>query len=482
MDLYLETFDVAAMARDVVNTVQPLAQKKDNRLDLRCPVDIGPMYADMTKVRQILFNLLSNACKFTEHGTVTLDVSRRRRQQQQQQEGNGGGGGDDLVFRVTDTGIGMNADELGKLFQPFTQADATTTRRFGGTGLGLAISKRFCEIMGGRITAASDPGNGATFTVTLPARTAPPTDAPAAAPVTPAGAAAAAAESTNRPLVLVIDDDASVHDLMSRSLAAEGVRIVTAPDGETGLRLARELEPALIFLDVLMPKVDGWAVLTALKADPRVADIPVVMLTIVNDREMGYLLGASEYLTKPVDRDRLISLLRKYRPQDAGAPCEVLVVEDDEATRDAVRRALARTGCEVVEAANGRQALDQLDRRTPDLILLDLMMPEMDGFDFLDELRTEPRWSAVPVVVLTSKDLTPQDRARLSGDVERIIEKARYPRDALLGEVRKWVARYADPPRRPPTAAPAAGEDNPDLAPADPSAPSRAARASDSLR
>jgi CheY-like chemotaxis protein len=430
------------------------------------------MYADMTKVRQILFNLLSNACKFTEHGAVTLDVRR-----QQQGGAGGGGGGDDLVFRVTDTGIGMTADELGKLFQPFTQADATTTRRFGGTGLGLAISKRFCEIMGGQISAASDPGKGSTFTVTLPARTAPPTDASAAAPATPSGTAAAG-ESANRPLVLVIDDDASVHDLMSRSLAAEGVRIVTAPDGETGLRLARELEPALIFLDVLMPKVDGWAVLTALKADPRVADIPVVMLTIVNDREMGYLLGASEYLTKPVDRDRLISLLRKYRPQDAGAPCEVLVVEDDEATRDAVRRALARTGCEVVEAANGRLALDQLDRRTPDLILLDLMMPEMDGFDFLDELRTEPRWSAVPVVVLTSKDLTPQDRARLSGDVERIIEKARYPRDALLGEVRKWVARCANQPRRPP----AGGEDNPDLDAAAPSPPSRAARASDSLR
>jgi CheY-like chemotaxis protein len=419
------------------------------------------MYADMTKVRQILFNLLSNACKFTDHGAVTLDVRRQK---------GGAGGGDDLLFRVTDTGIGMTTEELGKLFQPFTQADATTTRRFGGTGLGLAISKRFCEIMGGQIAAESQPDQGSTFTLTLPSRITPPAGLDATASPAAAPADAAAGDSANRPLVLVIDDDASVHDLMSRSLAAEAVRIVTAPDGETGLRLARELEPVLIFLDVLMPKVDGWAVLTALKADPRVADIPVVMLTIVNDREMGFLLGASEYLTKPVDRDRLVSLLRKYRPA-AGGACQVLVVEDDESTRDVVRRALARTGCEVVEAANGRQALDQLDRRTPDLILLDLMMPEMDGFEFLDELRAEPRLASVPVVVLTSKDLTPADRARLSGDVERVLEKASFPRDALLREVRKLVARHASQPRRP--APLSSGEGEPELQ----SAPSRAGRA-----
>jgi PAS domain S-box-containing protein len=440
MELYLETFDVCQMVQDVVTTVQPLAQKKSNRIDLVCAPNLGDMHADLTKVRQILFNLLSNSCKFTEGGTVTLEIRR--------QGGRPGRDGEDLSFRVSDTGIGMTHEEIGRLFQPFTQADASTTRRFGGTGLGLAISKRFCEIMGGDLTATSEPGAGSTFTLRIPARIAAP--APADRPATLSSAEDAAAAGT--PIVLVIDDDPAVHDLMTRSLASEGVRIVTAPDGETGLRLARELDPVLIFLDVLMPKVDGWAVLTALKADPLLADIPVVMLTIVSDSEMGYLLGASEYLTKPVDRDRLAGILKKYGPA-GGSACEVLVVEDDDAARDVLRRALAKHGCSVVEAANGRAALDHLDRRRPDLILLDLMMPEMNGFEFLDELRRSRAWAKVPVIVITSKDLTPQDHARLSGNVERVLAKGAYTRDDLLGELQRLVGEYAGQPRPPRIAA-----------------------------
>jgi CheY-like chemotaxis protein len=245
----------------------------------------------------------------------------------------------------------------------------------------------------------------------------------------------------------VIDDDVAVHDLMTRSLANEGVHIVTAPDGETGLRLARELDPVLIFLDVLMPKVDGWAVLTALKADPLLAEIPVVMLTIVTDSEMGYLLGASEYLTKPVDRERLAGILKKYGPA-GGTPCEVLVVEDDEAARDVLRRALAKHGCAVFEAENGLAALEHVERRRPDLILLDLMMPEMDGFEFLSELRRSRAWSGIPVIVLTAKDLTPEDHARLSGNVERILGKGAYSRDDLLAELHRLVGEYRVKPRR----------------------------------
>jgi PAS domain S-box-containing protein len=425
MDLYLETFDVSQMVHDVAATVQPLVQKRSNKLELRCPTASGSMQADLTKVRQILFNLLSNAAKFTERGTVAVDVERREVD-----------GVESIVVRVTDTGIGMTPAQLTKLFQPFTQADASTTRKYGGTGLGLAISKRFSEIMGGEITAESEPGKGSVFTLRLPSRVAKPVTAESgkADERVTTGAAAGGA-----PTVLVIDDEPSVHELMSRALAAEGIRVATALDGEAGLRVAREIHPCLIFLDVLMPKMDGWAVLTALKADPHLADIPVVMLTITSDKDMGFLLGASEFLTKPIDRDRLGSLIKRYRP--AVGACEVLVVEDDEPTRQVIRRTLAKQGWTVAEAENGRAALDQVRRLPPSLILLDLMMPEMDGFEFLSELRKNEKWDSIPVVVLTAKDLTPPERAMLSGNVERILQKGAYTRDALLLEVRKIVSQ-----------------------------------------
>jgi CheY-like chemotaxis protein len=380
------------------------------------------MHADLTKVRQVLFNLVSNACKFTEKGTVTLDAARQ-----------GEGDGASVVFRVRDTGIGMTPEQTAKLFQTFTQADVSTTRKYGGTGLGLAISKRFCEMMGGEVTVESRPGEGTTFAVRLPLRVA-----------APAGAAAAGEDVAGASTVLVIDDDPAVRDFMTRSLASEGVRVVTAADGEEGLRLAAELRPAVIFLDVLMPRMDGWAVLSALKADRGLAGIPVVMMTIVNEKEMGYVLGAAEYLSKPIDRDRLAALLRKYRV--VGRAAQVLLVEDDEPTRQVIHRALARQGWTVVEAENGRVGLGRVAQHAPQLILLDLLMPEMDGFEFLTELRKNEAWQPIPVVVLTSKDLTPEERRLLSGNVEKILQKGAYGREALLRELRKVVALYTSRP------------------------------------
>jgi PAS domain S-box-containing protein len=425
MELYLETFDVATMVADVADTVQPLLLKKDNRLEVRCAAGMGAMHADLTKVRQVLFNLVSNACKFAEKGAITLEVAR------QEQDGREG-----LIFRVSDTGIGMTAEQIARLFQPFTQADASTTRKYGGTGLGLTISKRFCEMMRGDIRVASEAGKGTTFTVWLPAHVAAPKEQtiPASglrAETGPAGAA----------LVLVIDDDAAVRDFMIRFLNAEGIRVVAAADGEEGLRLARQMRPALIFLDVMMPRMDGWAVLTALKADAQLQDVPVVMLTIVNEMEMGYMLGASEYLSKPIDRDRLGATLQKYQVKGKGT--QVLVVEDDEPTCQVLRRTLAKQGWSVAEAENGRAALEQVARHKPELILLDLILPEMDGFEFLIELRKNEAWQTIPVVVLTSKDLTPEERQRLTGKVEKILQKGAYSsRDTLLREVRKTVALY----------------------------------------
>ncbi|HEV3256617.1 MAG TPA: PAS domain S-box protein, partial [Gemmataceae bacterium] len=267
MELYLETFDVPVMMAEVASTVQPLVEKKANRLEVRCTPGTGAMHSDITKVRQVLFNLVSNACKFSEKGTITLDVVRRDE-----------GGREELIFRVSDTGIGMTREQVAKLFQPFTQADASTTRKYGGTGLGLTISKRFCEIMGGDITVASEPGEGSTFTVRLPARI--------TAPAGITDRATAAPAASDAATVMVIDDDAGVRDFMTRFLTSEGLRVLTAADGEEGVRLAGLSRPALIFVDVMMPRMDGWAVLTALKADPELADVPVVMLTIVNETEM----------------------------------------------------------------------------------------------------------------------------------------------------------------------------------------------------
>lgn len=442
MELFMESFDVAGMVEEVASTVQPLMEKKKNRLELGCSPDLGPMYADLTKMRQVLFNLLSNASKFTENGAIRVDVERHE-----------AAGQGRITFRVTDTGIGMTPAQLHRLFEPFTQADASTTRRFGGTGLGLTISKHFCEMMGGTIEVASNQGTGSVFTVDLPARVAPRGE-PAATPAEPSVPAPPAAGNCT---VLVIDDDPAVRDFMARVLDAGGLTTVTAADGETGLRLARELQPALVFLDVLMPRMDGWAVLSAMKTDPRVADIPVVMLTVMNDSEMGFVLGASEYLAKPIDRERLSSLLAKYRPT---GDARVLVVDDDEPTRQVLRRTLTRDGWSVVEADNGEAAMEQVKQKAPGLILLDLMMPEKNGFEVLSELRRDPAWALIPVVVLTSKDLTPDERAMLRGNVERILQKGAYSRDALLREVRKIAAQCAAKPASAPGLAaqgPAAG-------------------------
>ncbi len=422
MDLYLETFAVPDMVREITAVIQPLAAKNRDRLEVDCPADVGSMHADLTKVRQALFNLLSNACKFTEGGTVALSVRRNAGR------ADVGDAGERVTFAVSDTGIGLTPEQQGRLFEEFSQADASVTRRYGGTGLGLALSRRLARMMGGDITVESEPGRGSTFTLRLPAVVEKGTPEPPVAP--PLGEPSSSAET-----VLVIDDDPAVRDLVQRFLAREGFRVLVAASGEEGLRLAREARPDAITLDVLMPGLDGWAVLAALKGDVALADVPVIMLTLLDDRDLGYALGASDYLTKPLDRERLLAALRKHRRD-----LPVLVVDDDPALRELVRRFLASDGYTVVEADNGRSALDRLREATPGLIVLDLMMPEMDGFEFLEAVRAEEAWRGIPVIVLTAKDLTPEDRDRLNGGVERILQKGAYTRESLLAEVRRLVA------------------------------------------
>ena len=242
----------------------------------------------------------------------------------------------------------------------------------------------------------------------------------------------------NAPAVLVIDDDPTARDLVQRALKKEGFRVELACNGQQGLELARRLKPAAITLDVMMPGMDGWAVLSALKADRELADIPVVMLTIVDDKGIGFALGAADYLTKPIDWERLISVLKKYRKD--GPPRQVLVVEDDPQTREMLRRALRKEGWDAAEAENGRVALERITAQVPSLILLDLMMPEMDGFEFMHELRQRPECRHVPVIVVTAKDITEKDRRRLNGHVIEILQKGAYGTEDLLQEIRRLLA------------------------------------------
>jgi signal transduction histidine kinase/DNA-binding response OmpR family regulator len=420
MDLHLETFDVGEMIQDVTGTIRPLIAQKGNELDVACEGDLGEMCADLTKVRQGLFNLLSNAAKFTENGTIAIRARRFP-----------GEAGDRLSFGVKDSGIGMTPEQMGRIFEAFGQADDSTTRRFGGTGLGLTITKRFCEMMGGSISVESEPGEGSRFVIELPARVeasaaeeergAAPEQPEAAAPIAPG------------PLVLVIDDDPVARDVLRRSLEKAGFGVITASRGDEGLRLARERAPSAITLDVMMPGTDGWAVLSELKGDPQTAQIPVVMVTIMEDRNLAFSLGAADFLNKPIDRARLGTVLERFSSGDA--PQAALVVEDDASSREILVKTLRRSGWSVSEAENGREALARLAERIPSLILLDLMMPVMDGFEFLQELRQRSEWREIPVVVVTAKSLTEEDRRLLDGCVANVIEKGAGDHRALVDEV-----------------------------------------------
>jgi signal transduction histidine kinase/DNA-binding response OmpR family regulator len=428
MQLFLETLDVAQLTQDAMTTVQPLVEKEGNRLEVHVADRLGTMRADLTRVRQCLFNLLSNACKFTKQGTITLKVAREE-----------AAGRDWIVFEVRDTGIGMTPEQVSRLFQVFTQADASTTRKYGGTGLGLAITRSLCRLMGGDIAVASAPGQGTTFTLRLPAVVdevpAETVQAPVAAP-TPAEPAPVV--PPGRPTILAIDDDPAVGELLTRFLAREGYALTVAASGTEGLRLAREVRPRAIILDVLMPGMDGWATLTALKADPELARIPVVLLTIVDDKGMGLALGASDYLTKPIDAECLTAVLKKY--EAAAEARSILVIEDESDTRALVSRLLREQGWAVREAANGCAGLECVAELPPDLILLDLMMPEMDGFEFILELRRREAGREVPVVVLSAMEITRQDQARLlgNGHVAKVLRKGNSI-DGVLAEVRSLL-------------------------------------------
>jgi signal transduction histidine kinase/DNA-binding response OmpR family regulator len=416
MDVYLEQIYLAKLVEDVRTIVEPLVKKNGNALLIRCPPDIGSMRTDLTKLKQSLINLLSNAAKFTQNGTVTLAVSREQ----------ASAGPARFTFHVSDTGIGMNEEQLGRLFQAFTQADSSTTRHYGGTGLGLTITRHFASMLGGMIQVTSKPGEGSSFIMTLPDQ-----PMPASAPAAPAvPVAAAAADEGTGLTVLVVDDDPAVHDLLTAALTKENYRLLHARDGAEALEILRKTPPDIVTLDVMMPKVDGWSVLGAMKSDPALDHIPVIMVTIVDDRNLGYSLGASEFMTKPIDRARLLALVRRFAGHEPQA--RVLIVDDDPEVRDIVRTTLESSGLKTFQAANGRAAIEWLERHPPpSLILLDLLMPEMDGLEFLNRIQDQGKLVEVPIVVLTAKELSAQERAFLAERTLLILSKGAQPIGSL---------------------------------------------------
>lgn len=424
METYVEDFAVDGIVRDVASTVESLIAAKDNVLTVDLATDLGEARSDVTKLRQCLINLLSNAAKFTEGGRITLKAERGERD-----------GVDWLTFQVSDTGIGMSPDQQARLFERFTQADASTTRKFGGTGLGLSITRAFASMLGGDIAVASEEGRGTTFTVSVPARISGTNDEPV--PDEDVGTPPSD-DASGQDIVLVVDDDPATRDLLTRFLERDGFKAAAAVDGREGLEMARSLRPQVILLDVTMPQMDGWSVLRALRGDPELGHTPVIMVTVLDEQNLAFSLGATDYLQKPVDWDELHGVMDRFRPRDHEGP--LLVIDDDADTRERMSTRLTREGWRVVTAENGKVGLEAVASELPCLILLDLMMPEMDGFAFLATLRAKREWGSIPVVVLTAKDVDVNDRRRLAGRADKVLRKGQVGLDELLALLRPLVA------------------------------------------
>lgn len=459
MDLYLETFQISMLIESIVTTAKPLVDQNSNRLNIYYAPDTpDTMHADLIKVRQVLLNLLSNAAKFTSEGEITLNISRAQSLPFEWVRDNDlsldppSDHANYIQFQVQDTGIGITPEQQKQLFQPFTQGDASTTRRYGGTGLGLTISQRFCQMMQGHIAVDSALGKGSTFTIYLPLLVQSPfkgSEYPnLEATVEDIDALGEIdiilddpPELVNEPsiTVLVIDDDPNTRDLIERSLIREGLRVETAATGEEGLARVQQQRPDAIILDIILPKMDGWTVLSTLKADPDLAEIPVIVLSFISNKNRGFALGASDYLTKPFDGKRLSALLSKYHPDRkrdlVPVADHILVVEDDLATRQLLRGLLQRQGWIVQEAGNGQEALQLIQQSAPKLILLDLVLPEKSGFELIHDLHRTDQWANIPIIVLTAAELTPTEWVLLRGYVEQILQKGSYSCEDLLQEI-----------------------------------------------
>jgi CheY-like chemotaxis protein/nitrogen-specific signal transduction histidine kinase len=430
MNLYFESFNIVKLAQEIVDTVQPICDKNNNTITFDCAGDVGLMRSDLTKVRQSLFNLLSNASKFTQNGQIKLTITKELSKNKKGEEAK------IVSFKVTDTGIGMKPEQLKKLFQAFSQADNSTTRKYGGTGLGLAITQQFANMMQGEIIVESEYAKGSTFILKLPQ---------IAQQVEEDNSSAFDENSTvsgifnpqHTKTVLVIDDNHNDRRFLHRYLSGEGYNVALATNGQQGLQMALEILPDLITLDVMMPEMDGWETLVGLKNNPKLAHIPVVMSSIIEDRHLAQTLGAVDYLVKPVEKQRLIQVLNKHITKDTQGV--ILVVEDDKDSREMLCRILTQEGWSVKPASNGLKALECLKAEQPVIILLDLMMPEMDGFEVIEQVRKNPDWQNIPIIVISAMDLTTSEHSLLSEQVTNVMQKGKYNKQELIAEVHALV-------------------------------------------
>ncbi len=435
MELYLEHFDIAALVREVTIAARPLAEKNGNVLEHHCLEPLGTMYNDLTKLRRILFNLLDNAAKFTQNGKIQLIV-----QKLESYEFNQGVFTEAVQFQVGDTGAGIKADQLEHLFQIFTQGDESTTRKYGGVGLGLPLCQSFCELMGGTIAVESEVGHGSTFRVTLPLEIICPLVETGAELETDPDQETGAGSETN--LVLVIDDDRSVRDLMIRTLNQQGLRVISAWCGEEGLRLARELRPDVILLDLKMPALDSWTVLTNLKADPLLAPIPVILITLV-PHQGGMVWGTADCLTHPDDFRRLPGLLHHFQTHDPRR--SLLLVEQEKTTRAMLRRLLEKEGWQIQDSLRASPELASLIPTPPTLLLLDLTPLDDQMLALIAQLHQHPSLKDLPVVVVMTRDLTRDDRLQLDQAIDVLMHQGTYHQEQFFCELIRLIAICAAP-------------------------------------
>ena len=424
MDINLDHFEVGIPVKEVAEAVRSLADEKG--LELRVGVgDMPTMYSDRGKVYQILLNLISNAVKFTETGSITVDASEKKGQ---------------VVFSIQDTGIGIPRSELKTIFDEFRQVDGSTTRRHEGTGLGLAICRRLAHLLGGEISVTSVPAEGSIFTLVLPIECSEQASHQlmAAKPTSPPTSRRQSPVASDRRTVLVVDDEREICDMLQGFLADYGYDVVTARNGSEALALAEQLQPFAITLDVLMPEMDGWELLAKLKDSITTADIPVIVISVSEDKATGSVLGATAFIPKPVTKELLLSEIDMLSQRRVVR--NILVVDDDAAIREYFGAVLRERGYRVVTVAGGAEALESVSAYLPDVVVLDLMMPEVDGFSVLTALRRNATTHDLPVVVATAKDLTPEERRKLAESTERVIEKGSMGKERLLSELGNILA------------------------------------------
>ncbi len=413
-----ELVELPELAEECMASVRELLKGKD--VTLNAEISVKQVFVDPLKLRQVLLNLLSNAGKFTDAGEIVLTAEAQ---------------GSTLLFSVEDTGSGIPDDQLPFIFDKFRQVDGSARRKVGGTGLGLAIVKEVVHLLGGTVNATSTVGRGSKFTIALPgAIDAAATQRGNLGPALLGLPGLSAAASDGPFSVLIIDDDPMVQHLVRGQLESEQFRVVSASDGVEGLTLARELRPTVILLDIHLPRLDGWTVLAELKSDPVLAQIPVIMMSVEEQRARGYSFGACEYLVKPVEPDRLVSVVRRAILPSAG---DVLIVDDDESTREVVSRHLRRAGYSTVEARDGEEALLRARVLTPGLVILDLLMPGVDGFEVLRTIRSEGM--RMPVVVLTGKVLAADEERTLREGMARIVHKGGTALDNVVREAKQLL-------------------------------------------